>query len=124
MSAPFCPGCGCVILREGQHCQSCRIKHGLEYDECTCYSDCPEDCKSKLEHDCCCMNALDIDECRAPDWKHDCVCSEEEDCRSLIHYCGPYKAVERASEVLCILSNEHLQAMNERQPDLSLYDHK
>jgi hypothetical protein len=51
---PFCTGCKCIIPRQGQFCQSCRRKLNLPYDDCVCYSQSPEECKSKLEHDCCC----------------------------------------------------------------------
>lgn len=68
---PFCPGCECVIDREGAHCQSCRIKFNVEYDECVCYSESPEECQSKLEHYCCCSLVEDTDICKAPDNKHD-----------------------------------------------------
>lgn len=89
MSPPYCPSCGCVITREGVYCQSCRTEYGYESDDCTCYSDCPEDCTSKLEHYCCCSNAIDIENCRAPDDKHYCICTERpediEECRANIH---------------------------------------
>lgn len=25
---PYCPSCGCMMPREGDYCQTCRIKHG------------------------------------------------------------------------------------------------
>ena len=68
---PWCPSCGIGIPREGQYCQSCRIKYGYESDDCTCYSDNPGECTSKLEHYCCCSTVFDIDDCRAPYDKHD-----------------------------------------------------
>ena len=62
-SPPYCPHCGCMMPREGEYCQSCRVEHGYESDECTCYVYNPEDCTSKLEHYCCCED--DDDSCRA-----------------------------------------------------------
>ena len=43
-------------------------KCGYESDDCICYFDFPENCKSKLEHYCCC-NIYDKGECLAK--KHD-----------------------------------------------------
>ena len=84
--APFCPSCGCIMPREGVYCQLCRIKYGYEYDECICYSDAPESCTSKLEHECCCDLAFNALSCRAV--KHDCICGKNagssEDCRSCV----------------------------------------
>lgn len=55
---PYCGHCGCVIPREGGYCQSCRNDYGYENDECTCFEDRPENCLSKLEHYCCCSDAI------------------------------------------------------------------
>ena len=69
---PYCPSCQCPIPRTGEYCQKCRNEKGYEFDECICYSDCPENCSSKLKHYCCCSIAFDIESCLAPTNDHDC----------------------------------------------------
>jgi hypothetical protein len=88
MSAPYCPGCQCLIDREGNYCFSCRVKFNLKEDICICYMESPEECKSKLKHYCCCTNVFSTSDCRAEE--HDCICStlvpeENLNCRSDYH---------------------------------------
>jgi hypothetical protein len=74
---PYCSGCGVIIPRTGDYCLGCRIEKGYESDDCTCYSNCPEECKSKLEHNCCCTNTFDTANCLATE--HDCCCTDTSD---------------------------------------------
>ncbi len=50
---------------------------------------CPSECKSKLEHYCCCPTAFYSEDCLAPDSKHECICEdigEDNICRLLKHF--------------------------------------
>jgi hypothetical protein len=91
---PYCPGCGVPIPRLHQFCQPCKSRLHIQQAECTCYSDGPADCKSELEHDCCCVNADEVADCRAPgnQNKHRCICAlrpseDRQDCRAFEHDC-------------------------------------
>jgi hypothetical protein len=87
--APKCPSYGCIITRIGEFCQSCRYKYELEDDECTCCDNARE-CKSKLDHYCCCATVWDVSKCKADRIGHDCTCESGyvDDCGATEHECS------------------------------------